>query len=79
MKQKLTLAARIEESLKELKVSIPNLASIKKDALQPQQRSVCHRASITAATKVRASLCFGTSDGRIIYEFSNKQQQLQAH
>jgi hypothetical protein len=67
MKQKLIMTSKIEESLKELTINIPNLDNIKKATLQSQHKIVCHQNCITAATKVKASLYLGTSDGRIIF------------
>ncbi len=67
MKQKLAMASKIEDCLKELTINIPNLDNLKKNAPQLQQKVVCHQNCITAATKVKASLYLGTSDGRIIF------------
>jgi hypothetical protein len=74
MKQKQLIACKIEESLKELQVNIPNIEQIKKENFKNKQKIISLKYSLTAAIKVRGVLYLGTMDGRIIYESGFKQK-----
>ena len=79
IQQKQVLACKIEYSLKELQVQLPNIDDIKKETLKTRTTLISKLVSITSAAKVRGVLYLGTNDGRIIVHHPSNTLEINAH